>query len=84
MPGKPTDGWIFRLKLVIYEHLGLLIFSIPTCPQLGVIIKQLLDFTQLIESDKNIDYKLKIYEEEGHVPYQSMYHGLKYLYKLHR
>jgi len=47
----------------------------------GVTRKQLSDFTRLIESDKSIDYKLKIYETEGHVPYQSMYHGLKFLYE---
>jgi len=47
----------------------------------GLIKNQLLNFTQLIESDKNIVCKLKIYEEEGHVPYQSLYHGLRFLYK---
>jgi predicted alpha/beta superfamily hydrolase len=52
----------------------------PLDPE-GVISKQLADFTRLIESDKNIDYKLNIYEDEGHVPYQSMYHGLKFLYE---
>jgi predicted alpha/beta superfamily hydrolase len=52
----------------------------PLDPE-GVIRKQLLDFTRKIESDKSIEYKLKIYEDEGHVPYQSMYHGLKFLYK---
>jgi predicted alpha/beta superfamily hydrolase len=45
----------------------------------GVIGKQLSDFTQLIEADKNIDYLYKIYEEEGHVPFQSLYHGLKFV-----
>ncbi len=47
----------------------------------GVIKNQLSNFTQLIESDQNIDCKFKIYEDEGHVPYQSLYHGLKFLYK---
>jgi len=47
----------------------------------GVIKNQLLNFTQLIESDENIVCKLKIYEEEGHVPYQSLYHGLRFLYE---
>ncbi len=46
-----------------------------------VIKQQLSNFTQLIESDDNIDYKFKIYEDEGHVPYQSLYHGLKFLYE---
>ncbi len=44
-----------------------------------VIKNQLLNLTKLIESDENIVCKLKIYEEEGHVPYQSIYHGLKFL-----
>jgi len=47
----------------------------------GVIQKQLSNFIQLIESDENIDCKYKIYEDEGHVPYQSLYHGLKFLYE---
>ena len=45
----------------------------------GVIKNQLLNLTKLIESDENIVCKLKIYEEEGHVPYQSIYHGLRFL-----
>ncbi len=52
----------------------------PLDPE-GVIGKQLSDFIKLIESDKNIESRLEIYEDEGHVPYQSMYHGLKFLYK---
>ena len=47
----------------------------------GVIGKQLSNFTQLIEADENIDCLYKIYEEEGHVPFQSLYHGLKFIYK---
>lgn len=47
----------------------------------GVIAKQLEDFTQGLESAENIEYKYKIYEDEGHVPYQSLYHGLKFLYE---
>ena len=47
----------------------------------GVIKKQLLNFTQLIESDERIVYELKIYKDEGHVPYQSLYHGLKFINK---
>ena len=47
----------------------------------GVIAKQLEDFTQRLESAKNIEYKYKIYEDEGHVTYQSLYHGLKFLYE---
>jgi hypothetical protein len=47
----------------------------------GVIQKQLSNFIQLIESDDHIDYKFNIYQEEGHVPYQSLYHGLKFIYE---
>ena len=47
----------------------------------GNIRNQLSNFTQLIDTDKYIDYKLKIYEDEGHVPFQSLYHGLKFLYE---
>lgn len=47
----------------------------------GVIEKQLANFSQLIESDKNIDCKYRIYVDEGHVPYQSLYHGLKFVYE---
>lgn len=46
----------------------------------GVIKNQLLNFSQLIETDGNIVCELKIYEEEGHVPYQSLYHGLRSIY----
>ena len=43
------------------------------------IKEQLLTFTRLIESDENIVSELKIYEDEGHVPFQSLYHGLRFL-----
>jgi predicted alpha/beta superfamily hydrolase len=46
----------------------------------GVIKKQLLSFTKRIESKENIVCQLKIYDEEGHVPFQSLYHGLKFSY----
>jgi predicted alpha/beta superfamily hydrolase len=46
-----------------------------------VIKKQLLDFTQRIEGEENIDCKLKIYKNEGHVPFQSLYHALKFIYE---
>jgi predicted alpha/beta superfamily hydrolase len=46
----------------------------------GVIRKQLLSFTHKIETKENIVCELKIYEEEGHVPFQSLYHGLRFIY----
>ncbi len=48
----------------------------------GTIKKQLDDFIQRIESKDNIISKYKIYEDEGHVPFQSLYHGLKFIYAL--
>lgn len=47
----------------------------------GTIAQQLSDFVKLLESNKEIISMYKIYEEEGHVPYQSLYHGLKYIYE---
>lgn len=41
---------------------------------------QLIGFTRSIESKENIVCKLKIYENEGHVPFQSLYHGLRFIY----
>jgi len=48
--------------------------------QEGVIKTQILSFTKNIETKENIVCELKIYEEEGHVPFQSLYHGLKFIY----
>jgi hypothetical protein len=59
----------------VFLTLGLNDFLDPD----GVIKNQLLNFTQLIDSNENIACRLKIYEEEGHVPYQSLYHGLIFL-----
>lgn len=47
----------------------------------GTIEKQLSDFNQLIESDENIVCEYKIYKDEGHVPFQSLYHGLRFVYE---
>ena len=46
----------------------------------GVNKKQLSDFKQKIENKENIICELIIYEDEGHVPFQSLYHGLKFIY----
>lgn len=45
----------------------------------GVIKEQLINFSELIKQDENIVCKLKIYEDEGHVPFQSLYHGLRFI-----
>jgi uncharacterized protein len=47
----------------------------------GMMKKQLENFDKMLEPDEKIISKLKIYEEEGHVPYQSLYHGLKFIYE---
>ncbi len=46
----------------------------------GTIKQQLISFTQKISSKENLVSKLKIYKDEGHVPYQSLYHALKFIY----
>jgi len=46
----------------------------------GIIKNQLIHFTHNIESEENIVCQLKIYENEGHVPFQSLYHALKFIY----
>ena len=47
----------------------------------GAIKEQLQYFIGLISRDGNLVCKLHIYEEEGHVPYPSLYHGLKFIYQ---
>lgn len=39
-----------------------------------------IGFKDSIESKENVICKLKIYEDEGHVPFQSLYHGLRFIY----
>jgi hypothetical protein len=46
----------------------------------GNMNKQIVNFTDMIILNKNINCKYVTYEEEGHVPFQSLYHGLKYIY----
>lgn len=46
----------------------------------GVIKSQLITFTEKIQSKENMVCELKIYEDEGHVPFQSLYHGLRFIY----
>lgn len=47
----------------------------------GVIKQQLQTFAKKMESKENIVCKLKIYDEEGHVPFQSLYHALSFIYQ---
>ncbi len=46
----------------------------------GINKKQLSDFSQKIKSGENVVCELKVYEDEGHVPFQSLYHGLRFIY----
>ncbi|WP_321372224.1 alpha/beta hydrolase-fold protein [uncultured Draconibacterium sp.] len=46
----------------------------------GINGKQLSDFSQKINSKENVVSELKVYKDEGHVPFQSLYHGLKFIY----
>ena len=45
----------------------------------GQIKAQLDNFTEMIEVDENVICGYKIYQDEGHVPYPSLYDGLKLL-----
>ena len=47
----------------------------------GLIKAQLDNFTDMLKVDENIVCGYKIYEDEGHVPYPSLYDGLKFLYE---
>jgi predicted alpha/beta superfamily hydrolase len=47
----------------------------------GTILQQLQHFTSVISSDEKLECKLQVYEDEGHVPYPSLYHGLKFIYE---
>lgn len=49
----------------------------------GKIHQQLLNFSSYLKEhlDNEILYKYKTYENEGHVPFYSLYDGLKYVYE---
>jgi len=47
----------------------------------GLIKAQLDNFTEMLKADENVVCGYKIYEDEGHVPYPSLYDGLKFLYE---
>ena len=46
----------------------------------AVIIQNVNDFSNLIDSIDSIRCKYLTYDNEGHVPYQSVYHGLRFIY----
>lgn len=47
----------------------------------GKMNEQVLSFTEFLGSDENILCEYKIYKDEGHVPYPSLYHGLKFCFE---
>ena len=47
----------------------------------GLIKAQLDNFTEMIKAEKSIVCGYKIYEDEGHVPYPSLYDGLRFIYE---
>lgn len=49
----------------------------------GEINQQMLDFSNSVRDNlgNTISYKYSIYEHEGHVPFHSLYDGLKYVYE---
>jgi len=47
----------------------------------GIMDAQIKRFSFLINSEDNITGKYVNYGNEGHVPYQSLYHGLKFIYE---
>ncbi|MGW8314836.1 MAG: alpha/beta hydrolase [Bacteroidales bacterium] len=51
----------------------------PTDPG-SEIEKPTAELAKLIQSDGRINFEYRTYPEEGHVPYQSLYHGLKFFY----
>lgn len=50
----------------------------PTDPG-GEIEKSTAELAKLIQSDGRINFEYRTYPQEGHVPFQSLYHGLKYI-----
>ncbi len=54
----------------------------PLDPE-GKIHQQMLDFSNSVRENigNSISYKYSTYEQEGHVPFHSIYDGLKYLYE---
>lgn len=46
----------------------------------GKMNQMIVEFSKLIESKENITCEYLTYKDEGHVPYQSLYHGLKFAY----
>jgi len=54
----------------------------PLDPE-GIIHQQMLNFSDTIRKNigHSISYKYSIYEHEGHVPFHSLYDGLKFIYE---
>ena len=54
----------------------------PLDPE-GKMDQIIRDFTSLITPINNIQCEYLTYKNEGHVPFQSLYHGLKFIYVTH-
>ncbi len=54
----------------------------PLDPE-GAIHKQLIDFSNFVNEklDKRVRYKHMAYENEGHVPFHSLYDGLRFIFE---
>lgn len=52
----------------------------------GILHQQMLDFSNAVSENtgNSISYKYSIYKHEGHVPFHSLYDGLKYIYETNR
>ncbi|MCT4588118.1 MAG: alpha/beta hydrolase-fold protein [Carboxylicivirga sp.] len=46
----------------------------------GIIKKQLIDFSNRLKTKEQLQVQLKIYVDEGHVPFQSLYHALQFVF----
>lgn len=51
----------------------------PLDPE-GNMDRQISHFVKILEPVKNLSIKYVTYDDEGHVPYPSVYHGMKYFY----
>ena len=64
----------------------MLFFTLVTITSAIKVFSQEIEigFQDYIKSEalnENIDYKFHVYPDEGHVPYPSLYHGLKFIYE---
>ena len=73
---KDMNNTILNRKTTLVLTNGL---KDPLDPE-GKMDQIIRDFTSLITPINNIQCEYLTYKNEGHVPYQSLYHGLKFIY----